>query len=821
MYSFRKISALLVSFVIICIAFIVFIFKLINISINDDFQELKSENIKSNVEISTNFYGIPYFESKDENDLYFAIGYYQASMRLWQMDYYRRLASGRLSEIFGSETIKIDKFMRCFDIEQITNKNYDSLSGKSKTILDSYANGVNFFIQENSKYLPLEFNALNYKPEKWKPAHSLMIGKLLTFELSLSIWGDITFGEIFDKYGAEKLKLFMPDEEYNTILYNSANNNLQKNIKSTSLYSDELFKIKDKIGITGSSSGSNCWVFRNEDSTGNFHSILANDAHLMLMAPARWIQMKIKSPEINALGLTIPGIPLIISGRNQSIAWGITNIMLDGFDYFFERLDDKQENYLSSDSTMKKIIYVVDTIKIAGKSDEIYYKRKTENSYLISDFHILSDPELMLNFKDRQSEMGIYNKNVFSFRWVGNNIDDDIYALYKINTARNFNEFKDATRHWASPGLNFHYTDVNGNIGVLSAGYIPIRNDSCNPNIPNPAWIKEYSWKNVKKLSDSTYSMYNPAKNFIASANNKISTNNDIFISNYWEPDSRVKRIHELLSESDNLTYRDAQYLQNDYLSVYSRELLNICIPILESYTNLLTEDERELIELLKKWDFIMSRASVEAALYTFYYEKLLHNTLFDELTIRLYKQYNFISSLPTRKILMLFKQNDSELFDIKGTKNIENKEFIIFKSFRDAVVEFNSYFGAAKLNERTYGKMHTLTLNHPFSSSNFLNPAVSLGPFETGGNNTTINNGEWNLNNPYKQAIGASMRIVCDMSSDYIYTSIPGGISGDHIHPNYSDQLQIWLNGGYVKLPFSLENDSTGFKLKMKFSPE
>lgn len=820
MISFGKITAFTVSMIIIFIAFAFFVIYLVNVSVQNDFQEISTNHVKKEIEINSNFYGIPYINASNEEDLFFATGYYQASMRLWQMDYYRRLAGGRLSEIFGKETVKIDKFMRCFDIESIAQSNYKSISGKSKTILDAYSRGVNYYIEKNHSGLSFEFNALNYKPGKWKPYHSLMIGKFLTFELSLSIWADITFGEIFDKLGSEKVKLFLPNEDYNTITYKvpSKQTVIKKNI---SFYNQELFDIKAKLGIGGSSSGSNCWTFRNTDSTGLSNSILANDAHLLLGAPARWMQMRLTTPEIDVIGMTIPGIPLILSGRNKNIAWGITNVMVDGFDYFIEKLDKKQENYYTNDSLLSKLTYVLDTINISGDSPEIYYKRKTANSYLISDFHILSDSKLFLKFESKDKLKGFQERNNLSFKWIGNYNDDDIYSLYKINKSRNYEEFKDATRHWASPGLNFHYCDKSGNMGVISAGFIPLRNPSCNPNLPNPAWIKDYSWRGVTKLSDSIFSVYNPQEKFLATANNKLSLRNDIFISDHWEPDSRVMRISELLTESVVFTNRDAQYLQNDFLSLYAKEIINICLPVLKTYNNLLTDEEKDNIKLLQDWDYILSRASVNASFYTMFYENLVKNTFFDELGSRIYKQYSFISSLPTRKILSLLKMPDSELFDIQGTKNIENKEFIIFKSYRDALVQFNDYFGNIPLANRTYGKMHTLTLEHPLSKSKFLKPAVTLGPFETGGNNTTINNGEWNLTNPYKQVIGASMRIICDMNSNFVYTSLPGGISGDPMHPNYSDQLQIWLNGGYVKLPFTYSKNNEGFRTVLRFTPD
>lgn len=823
MLDIKKIIVFIFSIIIIIMALLYFSYNLANVSVKNDYEKLESDFLKSSVEIETNYLGIPYISAKNENDLFFAVGYYQAKMRLWQMDYYRRLASGKLSEIFGEETVKIDKFMRCFEMEKISKKNYDSLSAKSRSILESYSKGVNFYIENHSSELSFEFSALDYKPEMWQAYQSLMVGKLLTFELSLSIWADITFGEIIEKVGKDKLNLFLPNDSYSTPLYEQEiiNDKKGKKNKFFSHYFDEIDNIKDFLGIKGTSSGSNCWAISNNYQDNSNSNIMANDAHLMLSMPARWMQMKIESPEINAFGMTMPGVPLIMSGRNENIAWGITNIMVDGFDYFIEKLDKKEEKYLFKDTIYKPIDFILDTIKIANHQPEVYYQRRTDKSIIISDFHILKDSEMFLKVPIKSDKNSIIDKYALSFNWIGNCLNDEIQSLYNINISNNYQDFKYALRFWSTPGLNFHYLDKSGNIASISAASVPKRASNCNPNIPNPAWDTSYSWKVYEKLSDSIYSEYNPKRNFVASANNKLIQNSNTFISNYWEPDSRIKRITELLSESVKFTYRDAQYMQNDYLSVYAREILKITFDVLKNYNSLLSEEEQFEFNRLKKWDYIFSRGSQNASLFTFYYEKLVYNTFFDELDARLYKQYSFISSIPTRKLLELLNSIDSEVFDVKGTNNIENKDFIIFKSFRDAVAEFNGYFANIAYDNRTYGKLHKLTLEHPFSKSKFLKNAVNFGPFETGGNNTTINNGEWNINNPYKQVIGASMRIISDMSSNYIYSSLPGGMSGDPLHPNYNDQLQIWLNGGYIRMNFYKSKNENELKQKISIIPK
>ncbi len=815
MYGYQKIIALVVSIVVLAISFILFSIYLINISVDSDYIEFDSDFVKDDVTIETNYFGIPFIEASNESDLFYAVGYFQAGMRMWQMDYYRRLASGRLSEIFGKSTVKLDKFMRCFEMEEICRENYKSLSAKSKSILEAYSKGVNDYIDNNYYKLPLEFNALNYKPAKWMPYHSLMVGKYLTFELSLSIWADLTFGEILGKVGPQNISSFIPDETFSTTIYDSQISKETKD-QNFSKIIDELNDIKELIGINATSYGSNAWSISTPIDSLTKNNILANDAHLLMSLPSRWIQMKIKSPEIEAFGVTIPGIPLIMSGRNQKISWGVTNIMVDGFDYFVEKLDNKQEKYLDKDSSFRKIKFVIDTILIADSSPDIYYIRKTERSSLISDFHVINDSLLVKSNSGKKVKNQYLSSNTLSFNWIGNEKNDELFALYKINVANDFSEFKYALRYWSTPGLNFHYIDKYGNTGVISSATIPVRDSKCNPMSPNKAWEPNSGWIGTQKLNDSLFSKFNSNFTFTASANNKLMQSPKTFISNYWEPDSRIKRIEELLNESDKYTFKDAKYMQNDFLSPFAKEIVAITNKTIGSYRNLMTDDELLMLDSLNSWDFIFSRASNMATFFSFFYQKLAYNIFYDELGDRLFRQYTFISSIITRKIQdLLNSEVESGVFDIQGTTNIENKDFILFKSFRDAVFDFNGYFSGVQLRDRHYGKIHKLTLEHPFSRSSFLKYAVESGPYEMGGTNTTINNGEWNLNEPFKQSVGASMRIINDLTSNISYTALPGGISGDPVSPNYTDQLQIWLNGGYVRIFF--DNNKNELKKKIK----
>lgn len=400
------------------------------------------------------------------------------------MDYYRRLAQGRLSEVFGVQSLEVDKFLRCFEIDKIARDCYEHMSQKSRTILENYSNGVNLYISHYRNKLPFEFGVLDYTPEKWLPYHSILIGRVLSFELSLSIWADAAYGEIASKYGIDFAKLLIPDSDFKISEQSNFEFPASGIDYSFEIFNENINKIREFMNIEGSSSGSNCWVYKNNDSLGS-SSLLANDVHLPLSIPSRWLQMQITSPEISAIGLSLPGIPMILSGRNENIAWGISNLMVDDFDYFIEKIEN--DSYYVDENNKVKLTYIKDTINIKSETPYIYYKRRTNKSLIISDFHLNKHHGLIFDSDDK-IDTTFYSQNALTFKWVGRKTSDEILTLYQLLIAKNFEDFSSACSKWSSPGLNFHYADKYGTIGMISAADVPLRGKDCSPNIPNPAW---------------------------------------------------------------------------------------------------------------------------------------------------------------------------------------------------------------------------------------------------------------------------------------------------------------------------------------------
>ena len=837
MRNFYKIPAYIITFVILAAAMAVFVFNIQKISLPPDFIEYESGLVKDEINVYKNTHGITHIIAEREEDVFHAMGYVHAQDRLWQMDFNRRFAQGRLSEILGEETISADIFMRAVGIEDIADSIAGNISDKSLRLYHAYCNGINEYISRNKDRLPFEFAALDYVPEDFEPSDCIAIGRKLAFELSISMIADLALSEIAMITGVSKAMELVPgfpadaphvtDEKTNLNNYYLRRRDYhddfseadRKIIKKTleNVY-QKIRNAKELLGVEGSSLGSNSWAIRNDDSDTTA-AVLANDPHLPVTLPPHWYQLQTTSPEYNVVGLTYPGIPGFLIGRNNKIAWGITNMMIDDADFFIEKVDTVDSDYyFDHTGSRRKFIYVKDTISIRENRDSIFYLRFTDRSAVVSDYHILRDPEMLIDIGQEEISTAFFERYAITFEWTGKLESEEMAAIYGINTAGNWKEFSKALSHWGVPGQNFTYADIHGNVGIKPAGYVPKRGEDCNPNITNPGWMEEFFWKGHYSTSDLP-DIYNPEKGYVSSANNKTSRNPDFFISNYWEPHSRASRIEELLDESGSYSYRDAQLMQMDNLSPYAFDLLRKSLPLIVDDTAGFSKNEKLAFQMLLNWDFIISAGTPVSSVFNAFLERIINNTFYDELSERLYREYTFINSISLRKINELLDERSSHWFDNIFTEEKETAKDIVLLSFKESVDILSEIFDTDDIYEWKYGKIHTITLKHAFSENDFLRPTVTHGPYPGGGNSTTINNMEWRIYNPFEIVISVSGRFIADMSDSTVYACLPGGASGDPMSPNYADQIQLWLNGGYLQLKFS-DTPGEEFKLQTRIIP-
>lgn len=758
--------------------------------------EIKSSKIINDLEIYRDSFAVPYIIAQSDEDVAFALGYLHAQERLFTMDLIRRAGEGRLSEILGEKAIPFDKMFRTVGIKRNIAKNLGKYDPTVMRVLQAYSDGVNVYLEERKGNYAIEFDVLGYQPEKWKPIHSLIVIKMMAWELNISWWTDLSFAELIQKLGKEKVLEILPDYPENAPTIIADNFKYLPAIKTTLAETDKAFR--KMMGWTGTHIGSNNWVV-NANKSVSGKPIIANDPHLAFSAPGKWYAAVIKSKDWNAAGVTLPGVPGVVIGKGDNISWVLTNVMNDDADFYVEKLDSSKTKYFI-DGQWQNLKIITDTIKVKDGKDQVFTIEETHRGPIISDIH----PFKFIYNKDDEKIPPI------SMRWSGNEFSDEMLAFYKINKAKNWNEFRDAVKYFGIPGQNFVYADVQGNIGYIMGARIPLRNSN-NPTLVFDGTTSENDWRGFVP-TDEIPAILNPAENFIASANNKAIKNFKYHISNLWEPSSRIDRIRELLTSKQKQSVSDFKKYQMDQVSPYARTIVPYLI---KSFEGIKVNDKNLSIslDLLSKWDFELNKYSQTSAIYSVFLKYLLKNIYNDEMGDDLYNRFVFLANVPYRSLLQILEKPESIWFDDIKTKKKETREEIVRKSLSDGLTYLEENLGEDLTNWQ-WGSMHKVTFKHAFSGNfSLLDKYINIGPYELGGDGTTMFNTEYPFaesieeiamfrHDEFDNVLGPSMRFIFDFANpDEFYLILNTGQSGNVMSNNYRDQTPLWLNGKYMKI--------------------
>jgi penicillin amidase len=842
--------------------------------------------LSGTVTITRDQNGIPYITAQSENDAYAALGYAHAQDRLWQMDVVRRAGEGRLSEIFGRETIGYDAMLKTIGFERVSEAILKSMPKQTRAALDAYSRGVNAYIESHRGRYPMEFDAIGYQPEPWKPIHTVLVSRLLAWELNASFWTDIVYGGIEQRVDPQKFAEILPwyPSDAPTIIPGGqkpepllerlrAGAPPADTVKADTTKSDSLTaafirplpiskstmaasvrplpfsqgeagrgsggghyavavpapgtppnplfikegeqegrilpdlssvmalerSMRSFLGIDGSHVGSNAWAIAGNRTVGG-KPMLANDPHLKHAMPSRWYQVVMSYGKNTVAGVTIPGAPFVVIGRNEDIAWGMTSMMADETDFYIEQLDSAKKSSMLQDGRWEKLKVIRDTIRVKDSAGVPMVIRIGKHGPLISDVHPFSSqypqPGDQPQWRD---SLGQLATNPVAMRWTGSDVTQELASMQGINRARNLREFTAAARLGGIPSLSFVYADRGGNIAYVPSARIPIR-DAARSNLPNPGWESSYNWKGyipMEKLPTLT----NPESGYIASANNKVSNTLPFDIGDLWEDPSRAMRLEEILKEGNSFAQVDFVQMQGDVVSAQMKYMVEFLIRAFPDSTRQ-GSAAREAISRLRSWDGGMIADGPEAAIVAAWFQKVIEMTYQDELGPKLYPQFLMIAQLPI-KTLRHHVLIDSRWFDDVRTPVVETRDDILRKALGKALESLYERFGTWELPQWRYGAMHTLTFKHLFDKEKALRGIVSNGPFEIGGSNTTLLNGEWNFNKPYEVVLGPSMRELIDFADTtaFMRSVITSGASGQPLTQFYTNQTVLYLSHGYLAL--------------------
>jgi penicillin amidase len=733
--------------------------------------EITVAGLRRTVEIIRDTYGVPHIYADNESDLYFGFGYAMAQDRFWQMEFYRRLGQGRLSEVFGRDSVEVDRYFRKLTAAEIHNE----IGADLEPLFTSFTAGVNAYLESHRERLPIEFKILGYRPEPWDVGDYVSILTFVNWGLSMGWRVDLTAARILEKVGEARMEEAFPvwPDDAPLVLPSRP-----EDLQGLSSALSESVRLLHRVTVPSVLGGSNNWVVSGVRSvTGK--PILANDPHLQLTNPSVWWEAHLVCPTIDVSGAAIPGLPGIIVGHNREVAWGITNVQADDVDFYIEKINpDNLRQYWFVDHweamrIERETIHVKDGDPIKMK---ILFTRH--------------GPVI------REGEKGTPGRAI-SARWAASEVPHSAKAIYRLLKARDISEVRDALVFWTTPGLNFVFADTQGNIGYWCCATIPIRSKG-DGMLPLPGWTGEHEWTGYIPFEQRPHAI-NPASGLIATANNKLKIAGSAFpylISHYWEPPDRITRIHDVLQATERLSVDVSKDMQQDVYSVFASDLTPILVRIMED--RLKSNRAREAREILSSWDYRMDKDSVGACLFEITYRKLLENVFKDELGDELFEAYLQTVCFPPRALRSLLGRRTSPWYDDVATAREETLDDMVERSVSQALRELEEKLGD-DITRWTWGRIHTLTFEHVLGKKRPLHWIFNLGPYPVGGSHLTVNNGQYQYEEPYAVKAGPSLRMIVDLSQ--IHRSVrvlPTGESGHVGSRHHQDQLPLYLHGQY-----------------------
>lgn len=765
-WNWKKTIVVIVGIIVILmIAALVFVNHFVNRSLPKIEGTIELDILEDEVTVTTDDRGVPHIKASSDHDLYVAQGYIQAQNRIVQMELSRRQASGTLSEIVGESFIERDKFFRTLGLRRAAEASYDHYSEYSKQVLQWFADGVNAYIDEaiENNRLPVEFVILGTKPEKWTPIDSLTIGKYMAHDLG-GHWGR----QAFNYYA---LQQFSEEKAYE--LFPQYPKGRMTIIQDEEIEKIDVAKSFEQAVIPHAFNGSNNWVVSGE-KTKSGKPLLADDPHLGLATPSIWLQMHLETDDMNVSGVIFAGVPGIILGHNDNIAWGVTNTGPDVQQLYIEKRNPNNEHEFLFEGKWEKATVIDEPIKVKDGETIDYQVIETRHGPIISEFAYESGKDTVL-----------------SLRWTALEPTTELEAILEINRAKNWDEFEKGLEKFLVPTQNFVFASKDGMIAYKANGKIPIYENSDDALLPLPGWEAKYEWKDFIPFSELP-KVINPEKGFIATANNKVAGDEYPYhISNVWAQPYRYERIAEVLESRDDFTLEDMQALQMDTMNLRGREFVPMFIEAMQNVE--LNDLQSQALEELKNWNF-KDDADLPQPLIFHHWFQEIENILYADIPesmMRLFGARGQTTDELLRKAL-----NGEKSVWVEDSGGLEK---VLTDSLAETIKKLADEYGD-DVKKWKWGDYHKVQFYHPLSSANsilayFFNREK---PIPVGGSHVTLMEAGYDKETGEVNH-GASWRFVIDMANPEVGYHIVGPGQDGHFKSKwYHDQMPDWVDGTY-----------------------
>jgi len=735
--------------------------------------QINVAGLEQPVEVVRDKNAIPHIFAKTEHDAYFAMGFVHAQDRLWQMEFQRRLAAGRLSELIGNRTLPIDRFIRTLGIPQATAEAARRLSPEGRAAFEAYAAGINAFLATRGGALPLEYILLGGEPEPWRVEDTIGWTKMMAWDLSGNAFDEALRARMAPLVTPEQLAVLWPEYPASELTPKEAAwGELAPLFREIA----GAFPARPVPGL-----GSNNWVVSGAHSKSG-KPLLANDPHLRLSTPSLWYLAHLSAPGLEVIGATLPGIPTPVLGRTSQIAWGFTNTGPDVQDLFIEHIDpENPKQYLTPDGP-KPFVERTEVIKVKDEADVTMVVRETHHGPIITDVLPVAE--------------GIVGTGqVIAFAWTALAPDDHTAeAGVKLVHAANWDGFLAAARDFRVPEQNMVYADRDGHIGYIAPGYVPIRKSDIGW-LPSDGASGDGDWIDAIPFDDLPR-RFDPPDGRIVTANNRIvEPDYRYFITRDFSPPYRADRIKELLAGGDKHDVDSFKAIQQDFRSAGIIKVLPLLLGMAKGETPL----AQAMLDRLKTFDGEMDAEKAEPLVVMAWLRELMRGLFADELKDT-FEDYWSIRIAPMESALTAHQA----LCDDIATEAKEDCAAIVNAALTRALADLSQRYGNDPAAWR-WGIAHSVKASHRVLGQVPLIGHLFEITLPHGGEKDSINAGGFDVtdeNDPFGQIHGPGYRAVYDLAepdnSVFIQSS---GQSGNPLSPYYKSFADLWGAGKYLPM--------------------
>ena len=737
--------------------------------------ELSLENLSENVTVHFDENGVPHINAETQKDAYTALGYVHAQDRLWQMELIRRIAPGRLSEIFGDKLVETDVFFAGLGLVEDANESIAKIDINSEAykLTIAYLDGVNQFVEEGAT--PIEYNLIGLKKTKFTVNDVYNVFGYMSFSFAIAQKTDPLLQEIKEKLGDNYLAELEIPIYSNTALLKSEKNPIVK-----ASFAKAMTAMYEQLPISPFI-GSNSWVIA-ADKTKNGKVIFANDPHIGFSQPSVWYQSHIKTPDYEMYGYSLALTPFPLLGHNRDYAYGLTMFENDDVDFYIEKNNPENLNEYETPTGFSTYKTVQKTIKIKGAPDTTFTVKISRHGPIMNN--------LLKQIDDQRP---------IAMQWIYKKTDNQILDVgYQISHAKSLHDFKEGAKLLHAPGLNMMYGDAKDNIAWIASGKLYKYRDSINTKLYLDGASGKDEILSYVDFEDNPQSI-NPASNYVYSSNNQPDTIAGVLYPGYYLPEDRGQRIEQLLEVKNDWTQEDVQQMIFDVTSpVVPQVIANLVASI---KTENFTKNEQEALQNLKDWNGEYKKEDTAPTIYNRFLYEFLEGTFKDELG----ESFPMFMQTPLMKkmIAVQAKKAVSVWFDDVTTEPKETKSDIVQRSFINAISFLENQLGDT-VSLWSWSKVISVEHGHALAAGGeTLRKIFNVGPFSMDGGNEVINNQLFTLNETgiYKVKAGPSTRRVIDFSNIENSVSIlPTGQSGNIFSKHYKDQAQKYVNGEFVK---------------------